>query len=344
MELFGMRHSGRKMIVAGSILASIVLSACGSANGNTTTSSASTGANNGKGCMKVGVLLPETASSARWDSKDRPALTNGIKSALGSGATVDYANAEGNADTQQTQAEADIAKGDCILVVGPSDGQKAAAIVAKAKAKNIPVIAYDRLIYSDDLNYYVSFDNEGVGKLQGQYVVDHYKDFTKDSTNLVMINGAQTDNNALLFQKGAQSALQPLIDSKSLNLVYHTFTDQWDNAKAQTEMEGALSANGNKVGVAYVANDGMANSVIAALKAHNLNGKVLVTGQDATVAGIQNILLGDQTMTVYKDISKEANATISLVSALSKGDSTSSLTSGNTVKNPSGKCIDPIYP
>jgi len=285
--------------------------------------------------MKVGVLLPETATSARWDGKDRPLLQKLIPQML-PGATVDYANAQGNADTQQTQAQAALTNGDCILVVAPSDSIKAAAIVAAAKAKGVPVISYDRLIYSNDLNYYVSFDGVAVGNLQGKYIADHYQSFVtaNGTTNTVMINGAQTDNNALLFSKGAHNALDPLFTAGTLKKVYEKFTPNWDNPTAQVEMQAALTANGNKIAIAYVANDGMANNVIAALKAVRLNGKVLVTGQDATVAGIHNILAGDQAMTVYKKIDLEAGATAQLVAALSKGTDTGALTSGQTTTVP----------
>ena len=335
MKLFGKR-SRMFTVMTGILVLSMLLAACGSANTGTSGggTTPTTSGNNGKGCKKVGVLLPETATSARWDGKDRPALQQDIPQLL-SGATVDYNNAQGSADTQQTQAQAALTKGDCILVVAPSDSIKAAAIVAAAKAKSVPVIAYDRLIYSNDLNYYVSFDGVAVGKLQGQYVADHYKDFVKSGVgNTVMINGSQTDNNALLFNKGAHQALDPLFSSGALKKVYEQFTPNWDNATAQTEMQAALTANQNNIQIAYVANDGMANNVIAALKAVKLNGKVLVTGQDATVAGIQNILKGDQAMTVYKAISKEAMATAQLVAAISNGTDTSSLTSGQTTTIP----------
>jgi D-xylose transport system substrate-binding protein len=315
------------------LLLSLFFAACGSANTGNGSSTPTTSGNNGKGCMKIGVLLPETATSARWDGKDKPALLQDIPATL-SGAHVDYNNAQGSADTQQTQAEADLTNGDCILVVAPSDSQKSAAIVASAKAKGVPVISYDRLIYSNDLNYYVSFDNTAVGQLQGQYVADHYTNYTKTSKNLVMINGSQTDNNALLFSKGAHIPIDPLIASGALKKVYEKFTPNWDNPTAQTEMEAALTANADSVAVAYVANDGMANSVIAALKTHHLNKKVLVTGQDATVAGIQNILTGDQGMTVYKAISKEAQATADLVAAISKGTDTGTATQGKTTTVP----------
>src|SRR6266699_1083758 len=335
MKLFG---QGRRVfaMMAGILVFSLLLAACGGSTTTGTTPTAGTSVGpNGKNCKKVGVLLPETATSARWDSKDRPLLQQLIPQQL-SGATVDYNNAQGSADTQQTQAQAALTKGDCILVVAPSDSIKAAAIVSAAKAQGVPVIAYDRLIYSNDTNYYVSFDGVAVGKLQGDYIAAHYQSYvTANSTpNTVVINGAKEDNNALLFSKGAHQGLDPLFSSGALKNVYEKFTPNWDNATAQTEMQDALTANQNKVAVAYVANDGMANNVIAALKAVKLNGKVLVTGQDATVAGIQNILKGDQAMTVYKAIPKEAMATAQLVAALSKGLDTGTLINGQSVTVP----------
>jgi len=334
-------------MVLGIVLISMLLAACGSSAGSgvssgssSSSSSSSASSANGKGCKKVGVLLPETASSARWESEDHPLLVNGLTQA---GFQVDYNNAQGSASAQLTQAEADLTKGDCILILAPNDSAAAAPIITKAKAQGVPVISYDRLTQTKDLNYYVSFDNQRVGQLQGQYIADHYTQYAKNGkVNVVMIDGAQTDNNALLFSKGAHSALDPLYSSGKLTKVYETFTPNWDNATAQTEMEAALTKQQNNVQIAYVANDGMANNVIAALKAAKLNGKVLVTGQDATVAGIHNILAGDQSMTVYKAITKEANAAIDLVKAISAGTSTSSLTNGATTATSDGGNIPSV--
>jgi len=335
MKLFG-RASRKLLLTACSVLLGLMLVACGSANTGSAASSTPTGPSNGKDCKKIGVLLPETATSARWDGNDKPQLEQQIPAAL-PGATVDYNNAEGSADTQLSQAEADLTKGDCILVVAPVDSVASAQIVAKAKAQGVPVIAYDRLIQSKDLAYYVSFDNVAVGKIQGQYVSDHYKDYvTSGHINTVMINGSQTDNNALLFYKGATSVLQPLFDGGTLKKIYDQYTPGWDNPTAQKEMEGALTANKNDIQIAYVANDGMANSVIAALKSVKLNGKVLVTGQDATAAGIQNILTGDQGMTVEKNYALEAKGTADLVAAISNGTGSSALTNGATTATYSG--------
>jgi D-xylose transport system substrate-binding protein len=341
MKLFGLPGKKFASLVSIVVLATMVLAACGSSNGGNGGGNTFNG-NGGKGCKKIGVLLPETATSARWDGQDRPDLQRDIPATL-SGATVDYSNAQGSADQQQTNADAALTKGDCILVVAASDSVKAAAIVAKAKAVNVPVIAYDRLIQSNDLAYYVSFDGVAVGNLQGQYIVDHYKQYVKSGVgNVSMINGSQTDNNAILFAKGAHQKLDPLFASGVLKNVYEQFTPGWDNPTAQTEMQAALTKTGNNIQIAYVANDGMAGTVIAALKQQHLNGKVLVTGQDATVAGLQNILLGDQTMTVFKDISLEAQAAANVVTAISNGTSTASLTNGVTTATSGGANIPSV--
>jgi D-xylose transport system substrate-binding protein len=340
MKLFGQRGRKFASLVSIVVLGSMLLAACGSSNSGTT--STTLNGNGGKGCKKIGVLLPETATSARWDGQDRPYLQRDIPATL-SGATVDYSNAQGSADQQNTNADAALTNGDCILIVAASDSVKNAVIVAKAKADNVPVIAYDRLIQSNDLAYYVSFDGVAVGKLQGQYIADHYKDFVKSGVgNVSMINGSKTDNNAILFAQGAHDILDPLYASGVLKNVYEQFTPNWDNPTAQTEMQAALTANANKIQIAYVANDGMAGTVIAALKQQHLNGKVLVTGQDATVAGLQNILLGDQTMTVFKDISLEAQAAANIVAAISNGTSTSSLTNGVTTSTSGGANIPSV--
>jgi len=319
------------------VFISIVVVACGNSGSTGTTT-----LTNGKGCTKIGLLLPDTSTSARWESKDRPLLTQKIQAAL-PGAIVDYNNAEGDSAAQQAQVEADLVKGDCILIVTAVDSASAATIVASAKARGVPVIAYDHPIESKNLSYYVSFDNVRVGELQGEYIAQHYKEYLKGTNaNVAMINGGQTDNNALMFRQGVLNKLQPLFDNGTLKKVYDQYTPAWNNDTARVEMEGILTAQQNNIQIAYVANDGMANSVIAALKAKQLNGKVLVTGQDATVAGIQNILTGDQAMTVYKAIAKEAQAAADLVKALHDGTTTVSLTKGVTTRTTDGALIPAI--
>lgn len=320
--------------VVGFTLLATVLAGCTSSGGSTSASGPYSAA---KGCQKIGFLLPESASSARWEANDHPDMVAAIKTALPN-ATLDVTNANGSDTTQLAQAEADLTKGDCILIVAPHDSTAAATIVEKALAQHVPVIAYDRLIQDKNTAFYVSFDNVKVGNLQGSYIASNYQSFVtaNGNNNLVMINGSQTDNNALLFNKGAHQALDPLINGGQLKNVYETYTPNWDNPTAQSEMDAALTKTGNKVAVAYVANDGMAGTVIAALQQAHLAGKVLVTGQDATTAGITNILLGYQSMTVYKAINKEATAAAQLAAALSNGTDTSSMTNGATTATSDG--------
>jgi len=312
----------------------IVVASCGSS---------STGAAivNGKNCKHIGVLLPESATAARWEAADHPDVVAAVQKYL-PGATVDAPNAQGVAATQQTQAEAELTKGACILIVAPVDSTAAATIVNEAAAKNVPVISYDRLIYSDKLNYYASFDGNAVGVAQGTYIKNNYQKYVtaNGNNNMIMIDGSDTDNNAHLFGAGAHSVLDPLIASGALKKVYEKFTPGWDNATAQTEAQAALTLVHNKVAVVYVMNDGMATTVIAALKQVGLAGKVLVTGQDAQASGINNILLGNQSMTVYKPIKKLADSVGQLVAAISNGTSTSSI-ANTQVKNPNGTASIP---
>jgi D-xylose transport system substrate-binding protein len=324
------------------VVSAMILTSCSSGTNSNVTGPQGAG---GRGCTKVGILLPETASSARWETKDHPLLVQAVTAAI-PGVHIDYNNAQGSTVTQLSQAETDLANGDCILIVGAHDSVAAASIVARAHAQNVPVIAYDRLIQSKDLNYYVSFDNTKVGELQGQYILNHYQLYQNPEKpgpiNIVMISGSQTDANALLFSVGVHAELDPLFANNVLKNVFENFTPNWDNGTAQTEMEGALTDQQNNIQVAYVANDGMAGGVIAALSAARLNGKVLVTGQDATAAGIHNILAGEQGMTVYKPIIKEAQSTGDLVKALYNGTDVNVLTHGQITTTFNGGNIPSI--
>ena len=186
--------------VVGFTLLATVLAGCTSSGGSTSASGPYSAA---KGCQKIGFLLPESASSARWEANDHPDMVAAIKTALPN-ATLDVTNANGSDTTQLAQAEADLTKGDCILIVAPHDSTAAATIVEKALAQHVPVIAYDRLIQDKNTAFYVSFDNVKVGNLQGSYIASNYQSFVtaNGNNNLVMINGSQTDNNAAPLQQG----------------------------------------------------------------------------------------------------------------------------------------------
>lgn len=338
MNVSGQWKRARSLFMSILVLSVIVLASCTSNTGNTVISQ-STG---GKGCTRIGILLPEVASSARWETKDHPLLVQAVKAAI-PGVHIDYNNAHDSSATQLTQAEQDLANGDCILIVAPHDSVAAAAIITKAQAANVPVIAYDRLIESKYVNYYVSFDNVKVGELQGQYIATHYQSYEQNGVvNMAVISGSQTDSNALQFSQGLHVALDPLFASGALKLMYETFTPDWNASTAQSEMESELAAAQNNIQIAYVANDDMADTVIAALQAAGLAGKVLVTGQDATSTGIHNILAGEQNMTVYKPIAQEALSTGLLVKALYAGSAINTLTKGATTATFDGGNIPSI--
>jgi D-xylose transport system substrate-binding protein len=334
------KHAPFFVTLLGAISLLVILAGCGSGGGGTSSAPV-----NGKGCTRVGVLLPESNTSPRWEAYDHPLLIKQLEANGFSASNIDYANANGDAATQQTQAESDLTKGDCILIVGPHDSGAAASIVTAAKKQQVPVIAYDRFIFSDDLNYYVSFDGVAVGKLQGQYIADHYKDpqygVGPGHNNIAFINGSPTDNNATLFANGAHQVLDPLIQAGTLHKVYEQFTPNWDPPTGETEMEAALTANNNNIQLVLSANDDLGGAAIQALKAQNLAGKVLVTGQDATVPGLQRILEGTQAMTVYKPIIKEATAAAQVAAALRDGKDVTSLAGYSTIKNPQGKASIP---
>ena len=193
----------------------------------------------------------------------------------------------------------------------------------KAQGAGIKTIDYDRLTLGGGASYYVSFDNVAVGRLIGEGLSTCLTDAGKTKANIVQINGDPTDNNAALFKQGYVEALKPKVDSGDYTVVGDQ-TGKWDANVAGTAFEQLYTQNGGKVDGIVSANDTMAGGIIARLKANKLNGKVPVTGQDASVAGLQAILAGDQCMTVYKAIKKEADAAATLAIALLKGEDASS--------------------
>jgi D-xylose transport system substrate-binding protein len=282
------------------------LAACGSSSDNTSTGATagsgggSTGAAGGGGAKKIALLLPESKTT-RYETFDRPLFEAAVKADC-SDCTVIYSNADQDAGKQQQQAEAALTQGANVLVLDPVDGKAAASVVASAKSSGVPVVAYDRFIEGAD--YYVSFDNATVGKLQAQTLVDLVKKGGKSAGDVVMINGAPTDPNAADFKSGAHSVL----DSSGFKVAAEYDTPDWSPDKAQQWMEGQISAvKGNLVGV-YAANDGTAGGAIAALKGGGVNPLPPVTGQDSELAAIQRILAGDQAMTIYKPVKPQAEA------------------------------------
>jgi D-xylose transport system substrate-binding protein len=300
--------------VAASGALAISAGACGSDSNSDGGGGASSSGGDTKAAGKVAVLLPDSKSSVRWETVDRPFLKQAFDAA---GVESEIQNAEGDKATQQQQAEQAITNGAKVLLLVNLDSGSGAAIAANAKSQGVSVIDYDRLTLNGDSDFYVSFDNEKVGQLQGQGLVDCLGQTNGQS--IAELNGSPTDNNATLFKNGYDSVLKPLFDSGKLKKVADQSVPDWDNQKALTIFEQMLQKNGNKIDGVLAANDGLGNSAISALKARKLK-QIPVTGQDATLQGIQNIVSGDQCMTVYKAIKKEADAAAKLAIALAKGE------------------------
>jgi len=282
---------------------------------------------------KIALLLPETKTT-RYETADRPDFEAKMK-ALDPSVEIIYSNANQNANTQLSQAEAALTNGAQVLVLDPVDSAAAAVIADKAKAQGVPVIAYDRLVLnSTGVNYYISFDNTEVGKLQAASLVNALDKMGIQKPVIVMINGSPTDNNAKLFKQGAHSVFDPLVKAGKLVIAKEYDTPDWSPDQAQNEMQQALTALGNKVDGVYCANDGTASGAIAAMKAAGLSPIPPVTGQDAELAAIQRILVGEQYMTVYKAIRPEADAAAELAyDLLMKKPVPASMTGGKTVNN-----------
>ncbi|WP_406629330.1 sugar ABC transporter substrate-binding protein [Amycolatopsis sp. WGS_07] len=305
-------------LLAATVSAGLALSACGanSAGSGGSGDSKSASAPAGGGASgKVGVILPETATSARWEAFDKPMLQAALSA---QGFSADIENAQGDNQKFSTLADGFIAQGVKVLIIAPSDPAVGAAIETKAKNAGIPVIDYDRPSLGGSADYYVSFDNEKVGEIQAQGLADALK--SKPGANVVQIEGAPTDNNATLFGNGHDKVLKPLYDSKALNLVQKQAIDNWDAQVGGTTFEQIFTRVNGKVDGVVAANDELAGAVITVLKKNGLNGKVPVTGQDSTSAGLQAILRGDQTLTIFKPIKEEAENTAKLAAALAKGD------------------------
>jgi D-xylose transport system substrate-binding protein len=269
----------------------------------------------------VGVLLPDSKSSVRWETQDRPDLQKAITKA---GLTPCITNAENSAQRQRTQADQAITNGAKVLLLVNLDSGSGAAIEQAAKAKGVKVIDYDRLTLKGSAAYYVSFNNVAVGKLQGQGLVKclTQSGAIKNKPVVAELNGSPTDNNATLFAQGYNSVLDPLYKSGKLTKGPNQSVPQWDNQKALTIFEQMLQRQSNKINGVLAANDGLGNAAISALKARKLP-KIPVTGQDATSQGVQNILSGDQCMTVFKNVDLEAAAAAKLAVSLIKGGAAS---------------------
>jgi D-xylose transport system substrate-binding protein len=291
--------------------AALFLAACSSTSSGGSGSSASSSGGGAK--AYVGVILPDTASSKRWEANDRPYLEAAFKAA---GVKYDIQNALGDKTKFQSIADGMLNEGVNVLMIVNLDSGTGAAVEKKAAAQGVKTIDYDRLTLGGGASYYVSFDNVAVGTAEGTGLVKCLQAAGKNKGNVVELNGSPTDNNATLFKQGYDSQLDPKYKS-GWTKVDDQSVPNWDNQKGGQIFEQMLTKANGKIDGVLAANDGLGNAAIAVLKKNNL--QVPVTGQDATVQGLQNILTGDQCMTVYKAVKKEADAASAAAIALLKG-------------------------
>ena len=270
----------------------------------------------GKG--KIGVLLPETTTSARYTSFDAPYLTKAFEAA---GMTSDQfiiTNAQGSESTELTQAQSAISQGATVLLMDPISSGVGTSIETYAKEHGVPVVDYDRLTLGGSRDYYVSFNNVKVGELIGQGMEQCLTDWNVKDPKILVMRGAPTDNNATLFAQGYMSVLQPKFDSGAYTYVAEP-AGTWDPATARTTFEQQFTAH-PEINAAVVPNDDNANAIISYLKTLKVPAKTFpTTGQDATLTGMQNVLSGYQCGSVYKAIYLEAQAAAALTVYLRAG-------------------------
>ncbi|MDT3667369.1 D-xylose ABC transporter substrate-binding protein [Cronobacter dublinensis] len=283
--------------------------------------------------IKIGMAIDDLRLE-RWQ-KDRDIFVSKAESL---GAKVFVQSANGNEETQMSQIENMINRGVDVLVIIPYNGQVLSNVVAEAKREGIKVLAYDRMINNADIDFYISFDNEKVGEIQAQSLVEKVP-----QGNYFLMGGSPVDNNARLFRDGQMKVLKPFIDSGKIKVVGDQWVDGWLPENALKIMENALTANNNKIDAVVASNDATAGGAIQALSAQGLAGKVAISGQDADLAGIKRIMAGTQTMTVYKPITQLANTAAEVAVELGNDKQPKSdATLNNGLKEVPARLLTPI--
>jgi D-xylose transport system substrate-binding protein len=319
------RTGARWRVVALLFVFALAALAAGCGGDDESASGTGTAAGTGGGaCDKpIWVLLPDSATSPRWESDDRPYFDKAFTAA---GIEHTIVNAEGDAATQQSQAEQAIAAGAAVIVLTSNDTGSGGTIIDLAKEADVQVIEYDRFnTGSSGGAAYVSFDNVQVGATMAEVLEPAIDALGKDVAQVVELNGGEEDNNAFLFKDGYDATVQKHVQDGSWKLVADQFVPGWGaNGEGQGIMEQILTDADNKVDAVFAANDNLAQQAINALEAAGV-GPIPLSGQDASAAGIQNILLGKQTMTVYKPIQAEAETAVQAALALCGGQDPSAV-------------------
>ena len=303
----------KSLLGLGTLAAAAALTLAGCGGGGSSAQPASSGSAAGAVTGKIGVILPDTQSSARWENADRPFFQKAFGDA---GVQVDIQNAQGDATQFQTIADGMISAGDKAIIMTSIDPDSGNAVIKKATDAGIPVIDYDRANLGGGAKYYVSFDNVKVGTAIGEGLVGCIKAEGKTTANVVELNGSPTDNNATLFKQGYDKVIR----DAGYNVVADQAVPEWNNDTGGQLFEQIYTKQNGKIDAVAAANDGLGGAVVSVLTRNGLQGKVPVSGQDATDEGLQRILLGTQCNTVYKAVAKEADAAAKLGIALAKGD------------------------
>jgi len=317
----------RKLLFAALACAVIAVVAAGCGGGDDTTSGGTGGGTSeeaggggeesgGGGSLTIALLLPEN-ETPRYETNDRPDFEAAVEEKCPE-CEVIYFNAGGDAEKQQSQGEAALTKGADVMVLDPMDSKSAASIAEKANAQDVPVVSYDRLIENSEVDAYISFDNERVGELQAESLSEKLKEDGSPKGPIIMINGDPADPNAALFKAGAKKGFE----AAGVEIAKEFDTPGWTAENAQREAQQAITALGNDgfAGI-YAANDDTGGGAIAAMKGAGINPEERpVTGQDATVAGLQRILVGQQYMTVFKSIGPQAEISAEIAIALGNGE------------------------
>jgi D-xylose transport system substrate-binding protein len=308
----------------------------------------------GDGDGSIWVLLPDSATSPRWESDDRRFFEQAFSEA---DVEFNIVNAEGDAAQQQSQAEQAIADGASVILLVSNDTGSGATIIDNAKDADVDVVEYDRFNTGGSGGAaYVSFDNVEVGRTMARELEPAIDALDAQTPRVVMLNGGEEDNNSFLFRRGYAETVEQKVEAGEWEQVADRHVPGWDNQQAQTIMEQILTSANNRVDAVFAANDGLANSAINAMEAAGIE-KAPVSGQDATVAGIQNILLEKQTMTVYKPIKAEADVAAAVALALRNGDDIESVEvadvefdligikaeDGNPTEEPEGDGVVPYF-
>lgn len=245
---------------------------------------------------KVAFLMPDEGST-RYEEHDRPGFVAEMKKQCPD-CTVLYQNADADASKQQQQFNSVISQGAKVIVMDPVDSTAAASLVKQAQSQGVKVISYDRPIPSTKVDYYVSFNNEEIGKSIAQSLVQELKSkgVSPSSGGLLEVNGSPTDAAAGLIKKGIHEGLA----GSGYTTLAEYDTPNWDPSKAQQWVSGQVSRFGKKILGVVAANDGTGGAAIAAFKAAGVDPVPPVTGNDATIAGLQLIIAGDQYNTISK--------------------------------------------